>query len=146
MRLLAEHSADTTAPPQAVWDVWADPTRRPLWHPRLEWARMEGPLVPGARGRWKPRGTRPVAVRVETATPTRRLVITGIHGLPVARGHYEHEVEPLPTGGSRITHRMSLSGPLARPLARLLGGMLAVSASPEAVRAVARLAEGDAGR
>ena len=146
MRLLAEHSADTTAPPQAVWDVWADPARRPLWHPRLEWARMEGPLVPGARGRWKPRGARPVAVRVETATPARRLVITGIHGLPVARGHYEHEVEPLPGGGSRITHRMSLSGPLARPLARVLGGMLAVSASPEALRAVARLAEGEAER
>jgi hypothetical protein len=70
--------------------------------------------------------------------PGRRLVLEGTHGPAVARGHYEHVVAPAPGGapGSVVTHRMSLSGPLARPIARLFGGALAVFATEEAVSAL----------
>ena len=141
MRVIAEASAETRADPAAVWAVWADAAVRPRWHPRLEWATLDGPLDAGTTGRWKRDRARPVSVRVDVVEPERRLVLVGIHGLPVARGHYEHELVALPGGGSRITHRMSLSGPLAAPIARLFGRPLGVSASPEAVAAVARLAE-----
>jgi uncharacterized protein YndB with AHSA1/START domain len=142
MRVLAESSAHTTAAPEAVWAVWADAGLRPRWHPRLEWARLDGPTVPGTAGRWKAdRARRPVDVVVAEAVPGRRLVLDGTHGPKVARGHYVHEVEPAPGGGSRITHRMGLSGALAAPIGLLFGRVLGVSASPEAVQAVARLAE-----
>ena len=124
-----------------MWAVWADPAARPRWHPRLEWATLDGPLAPGISGRWKPDRARPVAVQVEAVDPGRELSFVGIHGLPVARGHYRYAVEPLSGGGSRLTHRVSLSGPLAAPIARFFGRPLGVSASPEAVAAVARLAE-----
>ena len=140
-RLLAEATADTSAPPAAVWAVWADPGLRPRWHPRLEWATLDGDPVRGTSGRWKPDRARALAVEVAEAEPGRRLSFTGVHGLPVARGHYEYEVQARPGGGSRLTHRVSLSGPLAAPIARFFGAPLGVSASPDAVAAVARLAE-----
>ena len=143
MRTLAESTVETSAPPEAVWAVWADPALRPQWHPRLAWATQEGALAPGARGRWKPDRAKPVDVEVATAVAPRRLVFHGTHGHgpKLAQGHYEHEVTPLPSGGSRITHRMRLAGALAFPLSLTLGRMLGVSATPEAVAAVARLAE-----
>lgn len=143
MRILAESTVETGAPPAAVWAVWTDPALRPRWHPRLAWATLDGPLRPGARGRWKPDRARPVDVEVATVDPARRLVFTGTHGHGprLAQGHYEHEVVSLPGGGSRVTHRVGLTGALAGPIGLLLGRMLGVSATPEAVAAVARLAE-----
>jgi len=86
-----------------------------------------------------------VDVVVPEAVPGRRLVLEGTHGPQVARGHYVHEVAPAAGGGSTITHRMALSGPLAAPIGRLFGRVLGVSASAEAVAAVARLAEAGMG-
>lgn len=147
MRTLAESTVESTAPPSAVWAVWTDPALRPQWHPRLEWATQEGPVQPGVRGQWKPDRARPVDVEVAEVAEGRRLVYAGTHGHGprLAQGHYEHEVIPLPGGGSRITHRMRLSGALAAPIGLALGRMLGVSATPEAVQAVARLAEARAG-
>lgn len=142
MRLLAEASADTTASPEAIWAVWTDPAHRPRWHPRLEWATLDGPLAVGTEGRWKPDRARALSVRVAEVVPGRRLVFDGIHGPPVARGHYEYELLPAPgAGGSRIVHRVRLSGPLAAPIARLFGRALGVSATPQAVAAVIALAD-----
>lgn len=143
MRTLAESTVESSAPPEAVWAVWADPRLRFRWHPRLEWATLEGPLRAGSRGRWKPDRARAVDVVVDEVEEPRRLVYSGTHGHGprLAQGHYEHEVATLPGGGSRITHRVRLSGALALPIGIALGRMLGVSATPAAVAAVARLAE-----
>ncbi len=140
MRVLAETTLDADAPPEAVWAVWADVPRRPRWHPGLTWARATGPLAVGTRLAWKPERARPVALLVAELVPGRRLVLVGTHGPPVARGHYLHEVAPGPGGGSRLTHRMSLSGPLAAPIAALFGGPLGVFGTQAAARAVAEAA------
>jgi uncharacterized protein YndB with AHSA1/START domain len=140
VRVLAETTVDADAPPEAVWDVWADVAGRPRWHPGLEWARTEGPLAVGARLSWKPERARPVALVVAELEPGRRLVLVGTHGPPVARGHYLHEVVARPGGGSRLTHRMALSGPLAAPIAALFGRPLGVFGTPVAARAVAGVA------
>ena len=140
--VVAESSLEVAAPPATVWALWLDVASRPLWHPRLEWARLDGPPLPGATGAWKPAGTRPVSVVISELEPQRRLVLRGTHGPPVARGHYEHEVEPLAAGTSRITHRMTLTGPLARPIGWVLGRPLGAFASPAALQALAALLPG----
>jgi uncharacterized protein YndB with AHSA1/START domain len=131
--LLGQTTRRLDAPPERVWALWADLARRPAWHPGLGWARLDGPLAPGTRGAWKPERARPVSVRVEALEPGRRLLLEGTHGPPVARGHYEHVVAPAPGGGSTVTHRMWLTGPLARPIGRLFGGALGVFAGEEAM-------------
>lgn len=140
--LVAEASIRVDAPPEAVWAGWLDIEARPLWHPRIEWARLVGPAKLGARGAWKPAGARPVSVVVTEFEAPRRLVLRGTHGPPVARGHYEHDVEPLAEGGSRVTHRMSLTGPLARPIRRVLGRPLSAFATPQALAAFGNLVSG----
>ncbi len=135
--VVAEASLSIDAPVAAVWTLWMDVEARPCWHPRLEWARLDGPAVLGARGAWKPAGTRPVHVEVTAIEAPRRLILRGTHGPPVARGHYEHELESLPDGRSRVTHRLRLTGPLARPIGRLLGRPLSAFATPAALDALA---------
>ena len=135
--VLAQATIDVEAPPEAVWALWTDVEARPRWHPRLEWARLEGVPAVGTRGAWKPAGTRPVSVVITELVPQRRLVLRGTHGPPIARGHYEHELQPLGGGGSRVTHRMRLTGPLARPIGRLLGRALGAFATPAALSVLA---------
>lgn len=137
--LVAEATIRVDAPSEAVWARWLDVEARPRWHPRLEWARLEGPPALGARGAWKPVGTRPVSVLITEITPHRRLVLRGTHGPPVARGHYEHELQPLAGGGSLVTHRMRLTGPMALPIGWLLGRALGAFATPAALAAFAAL-------
>ena len=141
--VLAEATIETDAPPEAVWALWLDVEARPRWHPRLEWARLEGSPGLGTRGAWKPAGTRPVSVVITEFEPEHRLVLRGTHGPPIARGHYEHELEPLVGGGSRVTHRMRLSGPMARPIGRLLGRALGAFATPAALSVLADQLPGD---
>lgn len=135
--VVAEASLIVDAPVEAVWSLWMDVEARPRWHPRLQWARLDGPAVLGAQGAWKPAGTRPVDVVVTAIEAPRRLVLRGTHGLPVARGHYEHELESLSDDHSRVTHRLRLTGPLARPIGRLLGRPLSAFATPAALDALA---------
>ncbi|MDP9376799.1 MAG: SRPBCC family protein [Actinomycetota bacterium] len=135
--VIAEATTQVAASPDAVWSLWLDVAKRPLWHPRLEWARLDSSAAIGSRGQWKPERTRPVSVEITVLEPQRRLVLRGTHGPPVARGHYEHELAPITGGGSLLTHRMRLTGPLARPIGRLLGGALGVFATPAALTALA---------
>lgn len=142
MRVLAETTRELDVPAAAVWDAWADVPLRPQWHPRLEWARLEGPLQPGTRGQLKPKGTRPVDLRVEAVEPGRRLVLAGVHTLPVATGRYEHVVEAVGDARCRVTHRMSVDGPAARLVARFAGRFLRAWAQPEPLDRLADLAAG----
>jgi len=135
VRLLGEATAHTPLEPGEVWARWADVPRRPAWHPGLRWARLDGPLAVGTTGAWQPdrRRAAPVAVRVTALEPGRRLLLEGTHGPPVARGHYEHVVAAAPGGGSGVTHRMWLTGPLAPPVGALFGRALGVFATDAAV-------------
>jgi uncharacterized protein YndB with AHSA1/START domain len=135
--VLGEATRRTALTPDEVWARWADLDRRPEWHPGLAWARLDGPLAVGTTGAWKPERARPVRVRVAALDPGRRLLLEGTHGPAVARGHYEHLVAPAPGGGSDVTHRMWLTGPLAGPIGRLFGGALGVFATDAAVRSLA---------
>lgn len=135
-RVLMETTVRIEATPAEVWALWLDFGARPRWHPRLEWARLDGAPTIGARGAWQPTGVRPVRVEITELEPERWLVLRGTHGPPVARGHYEHRVAPAARGGSVVTHRMRLTGPLAAPIGRLFGGPLGAFAAPAALDAL----------
>ena len=114
----AVHSERTSVSPEAIWELWADPQRWPEWDQRVESAELEGELEPGAEIRVKlHKGgtTRHIVVEVERG----RLLATE-YGLPGALAGHERRLAP-GAGGSEVTHRLYVNGPLSGFWALMLG-------------------------
>ena len=105
-----EHSADSAATKEAVWQRYADVTQWRDWSPAIEWARLDGPFQVGAKGKSKARGAPAARFRLARVEPN--AVFASTAWLPGARLLFEHFIEPRDTG-LRITHRATLSGPLS---------------------------------
>jgi hypothetical protein len=132
-----EHSADSKASAEAVWERYTDVENWREWSPKgVEESGLEGQFEVGSKGFSKaphlPKG-RFELVEVE---PERRFVSQA--KLPGARLHFEHRVEPR-DGGTRITHRASLEGPLA-PVWRPLIGPIIERGLPTGVERLAEVA------
>jgi Polyketide cyclase / dehydrase and lipid transport len=106
-----EHTADSAAGKEAVWGRYADVAQWADWSPAIEWARLKGPFQVGAKGKSKARGAPAAGFRLVRVEPN--AVFATETRLPGARLLFEHFIEP-GASGVRITHRATLSGPLAR--------------------------------
>lgn len=105
-----EHSADSGAGAEEVWRRYVDVERWSDWSPAVEWSRLDGPFEVGAKGKSKPPGSPALRFRV-TAVEPQVMFATKVR-LPGAVLVFEHAIDPIATG-TRITHRATLSGPLA---------------------------------
>jgi hypothetical protein len=106
-----EHSAESKASPEAVWNRYVDVENWSEWSQKgVEESSIDGDFEVGTTGTSKaphlPKGKFEL-VEVE---PEKRFVSKA--GLPGATLHFEHMLEPA-DGGTRITHRATLDGPLA---------------------------------
>src|SRR4051812_44598394 len=112
------HSAESAASPQAVWRRYVDVEHWSEWSRHgVEWSRLDGPFEVGTKGKSKPPGMPAATFRLVEVEPDSRFVSE--LRLPGGRIRFEHEIEPL-EDGSRITHRVSVSGPLAPLHARIV--------------------------
>lgn len=132
-----EASATTEAPPEAIWRLWADVDNWKEWDPGVEDSSIDGPFVEGTRYGLRPKGGPKVT---SVLTDVRLSEGFSVHTrLPLANLDFFHEMERVGEG-TRITHRVEISGPLSFMFARLMGrGM--EKGLPETVRNLARLAE-----
>jgi Polyketide cyclase / dehydrase and lipid transport len=105
-----EHSADSPASAEELWRRYADVDRWCDWSPGVEWSRLDGPFEVGSKGKSKPPGSPALRFRVTAVEP--RVMFATKARLPGASLVFEHVLESLDTG-ARITHRATLSGPLA---------------------------------
>jgi len=106
-----EHSADSTAGPNAVWRRYLDVEHWSDWSRNgVEWSHLDGPFEVGTKGKSKPPGSRALTFRLVAVEPD-KLFASEVK-VPGARLRFEHVIEPT-EGGSRITHRVALEGPLA---------------------------------
>ena len=115
---VAAHELEADAPPEAVWALWEDAGRWPEWNEDIEWARLQGPLVAGARARIK--FCRSVALDFAVTAVEPGRAFTDETRLPGVRMGHEHRVEPI-GGRSLIRNRVYLDGPLAPILALAAG-------------------------
>jgi len=106
-----EHGADSAGRPQAVWRRYLDVANWCDWS-RLgvEWSRIDGPFEVGTKGKSKPPGSRALRFRLVAVEPDAFFASEG--KLPGGRLLFEHRIEPRDSG-VRITHTVTLSGPLA---------------------------------
>ena len=114
----AVHSEATSADPEAVWALWADPGRWPEWNEQLHSAELRGPLEPGTEAVIKYKRGGRMVLELVAVEPGRRLAYEA--RLPLARFGHEHRVEPSGSG-SELTHRAYLRGPLSAPFSVLFG-------------------------
>ena len=114
----AVHSERSSAPPAAVWALWADASRWPEWNDQLESGELEGELAvgTGATVKFKRGGKMRFTV---VAVEPERLFLNEAR-LPGCRLGHEHRVEPA-GAGCEITHRLYLEGATSGLFSRLLG-------------------------
>src|SRR4051812_35040239 len=108
----AEHSAGSSASAAAVWGVWADVDAWPGWNPTVSAVSFDGPFADGALGSLKPSKGPRSKVELAEVRPAGGFVVQS--RLMGARMRVEHEVVETRDGGSRVTERAVLDGPLAR--------------------------------
>ncbi len=106
-----EHSADSKAKPDAVWERYTDVDNWSEWSTKgVEHSTLEGEFEVGSKGESKaphlPKGEFEL-IEVE---PERKFASKAT--MPGATLLFEHELEPSGEG-TRITHRATLDGPLA---------------------------------
>ena len=114
----AVHSERSSAPPAAVWALWADASRWPEWNEQLESGELEGELAVGTGATVKFKRGGKMKFTVLEVDPERLFVDEA--KFPGCRFGHEHRVEPAGSG-SEITHRLYLKGATSGLFSRLLG-------------------------
>ena len=114
-----EHTAETAASPQAVWHVLRDLDQWGSWDTSLEWVRLQGPFQVGSQVTMKPKGQDPVTSVIVEATENRVYADQTTLGEVTLR--FSHTLEPLEGGGTKVTHRLEITGPAADQVGPELG-------------------------
>jgi hypothetical protein len=106
-----EHSAESAADPHMVWRRYVDVEHWCEWSRHgVERSRIDGPFEVGTKGKSKPPGSLPLTFELVVVEPGASF--TSKASLPGAHLRFDHVIEPS-DAGSRITHRVTLDGPLA---------------------------------
>jgi uncharacterized protein YndB with AHSA1/START domain len=132
-----EHSADSKAPPASVWERYTDVENWSEWSTKgVERSSLDGEFEVGSEGISKAPHLPKGKFELIAVEPERRFASKS--SLPGATLTFEHSLEPR-GGGTRITHRVSLDGPLA-PLWRPMVGFIVERGLATGVERLAELA------
>jgi uncharacterized protein YndB with AHSA1/START domain len=104
---------------QQVWSMWEDGAGWASWNPTIAEGAMDGPIAEGTTGRVTHVKGRKSTYVIRDVTPGAGFTAESV--LPAAHLRIEHEVSDEPGGGSRVTQRAVLVGPLGRMWSLMLG-------------------------
>lgn len=128
-----QHSLDASATPEAIYALYSDVSTWPAWDAAIAAMTLDGPFVAGAKGTLSLVDGPTLPFTLMAVTPGRGFADET--PLPGGAIRFEHLLEPLADGGTRITHRVVIDGPAADELGpRLTAGI------PRTVAALAVLA------
>jgi hypothetical protein len=104
-----EHTAETTLPPAAVWAALADLHRGELTYPGADVFELHGPFAVGSTLSVTPDGgpdtfESTIVDLVEERTYADRTAFGDVALL------FRHTLTPLDDGGTRLTHRLEITG------------------------------------
>jgi hypothetical protein len=114
-------SAETSAHPDVIFDLFSDVSTWPRWNAGVESMELDGPFVPGTTGTMTVPGQDPMRMRLtvvdqgrgfedETEIPGAGVVVRVRHALTV-----------LETGRTRIDYGVTIDGPAADALGPVIG-------------------------
>jgi len=132
-----EHSIETAASPESIWPLYTDVPAWPRWDQGLEWVTLDGPFAAGSTGSLKVPGQDPLPFTILDVRPLEGFSDeTYIPGLAI---RFDHSLERTSSGKTRITHRVSITGPGAAEAGPHLGPQITADV-PEAMESLAGLA------
>ena len=85
----------------------------------MEWVRLQGPFQVGAQVTMKPKGQDPITSVIVEASENQRYADQTDLGEVTLR--FSHTLQPLEGGGTRVTHRLQITGPATDRLGPELG-------------------------
>jgi hypothetical protein len=94
-----------------VWEIWTDVPSWPKWDRELEWSSLDGPFIPGTKGKLKPRGW-----------PTTKFHLSWVEKdksysdetqMPLTKVTFSHHVHRVETTTILIQHHVTVCGLLA---------------------------------
>jgi uncharacterized protein YndB with AHSA1/START domain len=134
-----EHRIETTAPPEAIWRLWADVHGWPEWNADLANAELEGEFRPGSTIRMTSVEGEVVELRIaETDEP---VLFVDEADLGAVTVRTTHRVDRVEGDRVRIAYRMEITGPEADRLGPELGPQISGD-FPDVLQALAARAEG----
>lgn len=116
--LIIKHTVETTASPEAIWEIWQDVTHWNTWDHGIEFSTIDGPFKTGATGTLKPKGGPLVHTKL-TAVEPKKLFIDEAK-LTLARIIVSHFLTES-NGKTHVTHQIEMRGPLAFFFAFVIG-------------------------
>ncbi|MEV5432962.1 SRPBCC family protein [Streptomyces sp. NPDC052701] len=117
-------TAETTAPPQAVWTCYEDPATWPDWNPDLISIERSGPFATGTTGTVTNEGRPPAPFTLTAVESGTGFTMETRPGGDLIAQSICH-LTPLDNGGTLITHTMRLDGPLSDQVGAAQGASLA---------------------
>ena len=129
-----EHSVETTASPEQVWRRYADVERWGDWDTSVERVEAHGPFAPGTEISLTPEGQETVRMRLIDVRENEGFSDeTEFAGVTL---RFVHRLVRLDSGGTRVTHRVEVTGPGAEEI-----GSAVTSDTPDAMAGLVKLAE-----
>jgi hypothetical protein len=114
-----EHTAETPSSPEAIWRVLRDIDNWARWDTSMEQVSIQGDFEVGTRVSMIPKGQEAI-VSVITAIKENELYADETD-LGEVKLRFSHSLTALPNGGTRVTHRLEITGPTADEVGPRLG-------------------------
>ena len=140
--MIIEKHIDIDVSPAVVMSCYQDVSAWPEWDPDTRAATIDGPFQPGMTGRLHPTRGFSVPMRFVDVTVSGFTVESPA---PFCTMRFEHELVPV-AGGTRVTHRVSFEGPLAKFFGWLVGARVQTGLPVTLAMLKRRLESQDGGR
>ena len=116
--LIIKHTVETTATPEAIWEIWQDVPHWNTWDHGIEFSTIEGPFKAGTKGTLKPKGGPLLQTMLTAVEPKKSFVDES--KLTLARIIVSHFLTES-NGKTQVTHQVEMTGPLAFFYAIVIG-------------------------
>lgn len=112
------HSITTHKTAEQIWKKYASPETWNTWDHDTEYAKLNGPFAAGSTIDFKPKGANKIKTVIAKCEPLCQ--VTDVTKLPLATLVFDHVLEQT-SAGLRVTHTVSISGPLTFLWKRIIG-------------------------
>jgi Polyketide cyclase / dehydrase and lipid transport len=116
--LIIKHTIETTASPEAVWNIWQDVKNWNTWDYKTEYSSLDGAFKRGTKGKWKLKGGPVSAIKLTRVEPLKIFVME--YKLFLARIVVSHQLCES-AGKTQVTEQIEIRGPLGFFFAYHLG-------------------------